>query len=84
MFGLFGLVWIIIFIGIMIFSLKLVSDEELIRKVIKWRNTVQGVETKITPITIRWVKISAIFCIIVGVLMFFTFINGFLFFLHFE
>jgi hypothetical protein len=53
MFGLFGLVWAAVLIGMMIFFWKLRSDEELIKKVIKWRNDIQGVETKITPTTIR-------------------------------
>jgi len=83
MFGLFSLVWLAVLIGMIIFFWKLRSDEELAKKVIKWRNDIQGVKTKITPTTTKWVKIGATLGLIIGVIMLLMFFSSFSFFLHF-
>mgnify|MGYP001571753855 CR=1 FL=1 len=75
MFGLFGLVWLAVLTGMMVFFWKLRGDEELVKKVIKWRNDLQGVETKITTTTTKWVKFSATLGLIIGVVMLLMFFS---------
>lgn len=83
MFGLFGLVWLALVTGMMIFFWKLRGDEKLIEKVIKWRNDIQGVKTETTPTTTRWVKVGATLGFIVGAIMLLMFFSSFSFFLRF-
>ncbi len=66
---LFGPIWTVLILGLMVFFWKMRSDEEFIKKVIKWRNGIQGIETKITPSTIKWTRTAATLGLIVGTIM---------------
>jgi len=83
MFGLFALVWLVVLIGMMIFFWKLRNDEKLAKKLIKWQNDIQGVETKITPNTTKWFKISATLGLILGSILLLLFFSSFSFLFHF-
>jgi hypothetical protein len=80
MFGLFGIVWLVVLVFMLGYCWKMLTDEKFLRKVIKWQNSMKGVKTEITPMTLRWTRLGAMGALIIGGIMIIGFFfNSFLF-----
>ena len=63
------MLWNGFIIIMMLISIVTVIYPRFIEKFITLQNQIKGVKTEITPMTIKFARISAIFCIFVGLLL---------------
>lgn len=63
----------IVFLPILVvfiyFSFKAYKEEKFLIKVIKFKNNIQGIKTEITPQTLKWMKLFALWATIVSLCM---------------
>ena len=76
--GSFEFIRLVSLIALIYLCWRMRSDKDFYIKVIKWRNKIQGVETKITSETIKWGTLGASLGIIVGSIILLVSIRDFL------
>lgn len=68
-------IWLLIILAIILYAILMFLSDDFAKKVITWKNELNGIETKITDKTMKAVKISAVLTILIGIGMLIAFFS---------